>query len=73
MVRKDTYKISEALPLTDEVVSVRNGGIEFSRIVEIKHWGNKAGCAGDVTRGIFGICTGGITKNHRRSFRTLCD
>jgi outer membrane lipoprotein SlyB len=65
LVTQDTYTISEALPLTDDVASVRNGGIEFSRIAEIKHWCNEAGRAGDVVRGIFGNCTGGITKNHR--------
>lgn len=73
IVRQDIYTISEALPLTDDVVSVRNGGMEFSRIAEIKHWGNEAGRAGDVVRGIFRNCTGGITKNHRRSLRTLCN
>jgi hypothetical protein len=73
MVRQDAYTISEALPLTEDVVSVRNEGEEFSRIAEIKHCANEAGRAGDVVRGIFGNCTGEITKNHRRSLRTLCD
>lgn len=58
MVRQNTYTISEALPLTDDVVSVRTGGMEFSRIAEIRHWGNEAGRPGDVVRGIFGNCTG---------------
>jgi hypothetical protein len=73
MVRQDRYTISKALPLTDDVVSVTNGEREFSRIAEIKHWGNEAGRAGNVVTGIFRKCTGGITKNHRRSLRTLCN
>jgi hypothetical protein len=73
MIRQDTYSISEALPPTDDVVSVRNGGMEFTRIEKIKHWGNEAGCAGDVVRGIFGNSTGGINRNHRRSLRNLCN
>ena len=73
MVRQDTYTISEALPLTDGVVSVRNWGMEFCRISEIKHWSNEVGRAGGVGRGIFGKCTRGITTNHRRSRRTLCN
>jgi len=73
MVRQDTYTIRKALPLTDDAVSVTNGEREFSRIAEIKHWDNEAGLAGDVVRGIFGKCTGGITKNYRRSLRTLCN
>jgi len=35
MVRQDTYTISIALPLTDDVVSVTNGERELSRIAEI--------------------------------------
>ena len=41
--------------------------------LRVKHWGNEAGRAGDVVGGIFGKCTGGITKNNRRSLRTLCN